>query len=294
VTTNVRNETNHKIILWRVALLLILMGLLALSVDDLTHYANIPTVALTLAPLGLIALTVKLMGKQSPLPAIDALALPVGIFLAGAGLTQVFQSLTDLIAIPIVTAILVMPAIYVGVIAGVIHCWRGQKTETSIKISTPSTAVCLGVLLLLVIVTYADHLSHFTDRGDIWLLQAGIIIALALGRSPEAGIAKSLCNASLVSIMIMTILGIIELTLAGQKTSFSDLTQYMYAINTAYTAMTAGLVAYMASIIISFKTGELEELQLPTKNWHLIEAFSFLIFITLAPPSIYHFLDVAP
>ena len=107
-----------------------MLVLFAFSVNDWTAYVYPLDIISILFPLGLIALIVPLVGKQSGFAAVEALALPIGLFMAGSGITQIFSGLTVLDDTPYVTGRLVMPAIYVGIIAGVLHCWDDLKDDT--------------------------------------------------------------------------------------------------------------------------------------------------------------------
>ena len=48
-----------------------------------------------------------------------------------------------------------------------------------------------------------------------------------------------------------------------------------------------GCVTYYFSFLIAIKDGSLEQINFTTKNWHIIEAFAFLVFLIYGPPTIW-------
>ena len=48
-----------------------------------------------------------------------------------------------------------------------------------------------------------------------------------------------------------------------------------------------GCVTYYFSFLIAIKDGSIEQINFTTKNWHIIEAFAFLVFLIYGPPTIW-------
>ena len=58
--------------------------------------------------------------------------------------------------------------------------------------------------------------------------------------------------------------------------------------------MLYGVNAYVLSFVLTLTTDDFSEnLNLTTKNWHLVEGFMFLFFMTLGPPTLFEIIDGA-
>jgi len=48
-----------------------------------------------------------------------------------------------------------------------------------------------------------------------------------------------------------------------------------------------GATLYIFSFLLSLRTGEIYGINFKLRNWHMLEAFSFYVFMTLAAPSLF-------
>lgn len=61
-------------------------------------------------------------------------------------------------------------------------------------------------------------------------------------------------------------------------------------IKFASTSLMYSAILYVFSFLLTLHTDEKTEIDFPTKNWHLVETYTFFIFLVFAPISISDYL----
>ena len=100
---------------------------------------------------------------------------------------------------------------------------------------------------------------------------------------------KRVTHATIIVISILAILGIIDLAMIGAKTMYADPDIYLKGMAKIYMSINTGLMINIFCIIWSITTGVSDEFDFGKINWHLLEAFSSIVLITISPPSLHHF-----
>jgi len=57
--------------------------------------------------------------------------------------------------------------------------------------------------------------------------------------------------------------------------------------NYAHYCLMYGAAIYICSFLLSLRTNEFQDINFKARNWHMLEAFSFYVFMTLAAPGIF-------
>ena len=102
---------------------------------------------------------------------------------------------------------------------------------------------------------------------------------------------KRVAHSTMFVVLIVAFLGIIDLAVIGANTGYADESAYVGGMSKIYISISTGLVIYLLCIIWSIAAGAFDDIDFGRLNWHLIEAFSLVVLITVSPPSIYHFMS---
>ena len=167
----------------------------------------------------------------------------------------------------------------------------GSSTQQMPKSSKRVGIFC--AFFLLSTVTYI--LVNLTASLPGWqtevALMLGLIAIVSFVSSSADMWVKRVAHSTMFVVLIVAFLGIIDLAVIGANTAFADLSAYVRGMSKIYISISTGLVVYLLCIIWSIAAGAFDDIDFGKLNWHLIEAFSLVVLITISPPSIYHFMS---
>jgi len=226
------------------------------------------------------------------------LGMPIGILATAIGLVSVFETQSDTglelskTALSIATYIMLLTVFY-GFLMSVLGFVLTDKDEmTRIKLPITSKSFYL-VLLIFSLVLWLALAQGNGVLGAInpppALLTAGLVIAFNLARK-ETGLAENFADASLAAIVMGIVVTVVTLYgNFGQSTNYDYIEPHAYLKITQYACYSIlyGSLLYIFSFFLSLRTNEFHEINFKARNWHMLEAFSFFVFMTLAAPSIF-------
>jgi len=173
-------------------------------------------------------------------------------------------------------------------------CRIHAKKEGSSEVRRPVSR--LGVFLLFGIIQIP--LGHALAEGiglpdaiklRPLLLIAGLSLLFAISRNTK-GLAEKLADSSLVAFIIGIFVSIISL-----YSNFGKLPRYHFiephvffqVTNNAHDLFLYGSWLYIFSFFLSLRLIGFAEVDFKKRNWHMLEALGFYVFMTLAAPSIF-------
>lgn len=226
------------------------------------------------------------------------LGMPMGILATAVGLVTVFETQSDTglelskTALSPATYIMLLTVFY-GFLMSVLGLVLTDKDEmTRIKLPITSKSFYL-VLLIFSLVLWVALAQTNGVLGAIdpppALLTAGLVIAFNLARK-ETGLAENFADASLAAIVMGIVVTVVTLYgNFGQSTNYDYIEPHAYIKITQYACYSIlyGSLLYIFSFFLSLRTNEFHEINFKARNWHMLEAFSFFVFMTLAAPSIF-------
>ena len=270
-------------------------------------FVSAPELNLLLDPGGIILVVLtpliiaEILDRENGFPISETflnLGMPIGILATAVGLASVFEVLSDtgmeISKTGITTATYIMlVTVFYGFLMSVLGFVLTDKNEMT-RIKLPITSKSFYLALLLVCLALWLNLAMANGvLGAInplpAFLTAGLVIAFNLARK-ETGLAENLADASLAAIVMGIVVTVV--TLYG---NFEQSTNYDYIEPHAYLEITKyacycilyGSFLYVFSFLLSLRTNEVHEINFKARNWHILEAFSFFVFMTLAAPSIF-------
>ena len=210
------------------------------------------------------------------------LSLPIGLLYTGVGLLGMAAFANDYRLIGPSAAILLLPALYGGVLSAVGHLWNdGEFDLSDNNISFVELCFLQTIFLVLTIwaIDNAIGLSVLSDLRVPALFLSLFILAIYLAKDRGSPIATTIADASLAGVLLCLVVCLI-----AWFGSAEDLDRR--AITFGSFGMVFGTYAYTSAFILSLYTGGASSINYAKKNWHLVEANTFFVFLLFVPQNV--------
>ena len=126
-------------------------------------------------------------------------------------------------------------------------------------------------------------LISFFDLNAFLVISILCLISIFLGKKDGKGIGDCLLDAAIYSAVISLVMALVLWYASGINPNVSP-------IKFASTSLMYSAILYVFSFLLTLYTDEKTEIDFPTKNWHLVETYTFFIFLVFAPISISDYL----
>ena len=259
-----------------------LRALSEVSSRGLGLFVDLVSAALALIP-AISAVVYLHFRRQLPFgKLLCILSLPIGLLYTGVGLLGMAAFANDYRLIGPSAAILLLPALYGGVLSAVGHLWNdGEFDLSDNNISFVELCFLQTIFLVLTIwaIDNAIGLSVLLDLRVPALFLSLFILAIYLARDRDSPIATTIADASLAGVLLCLVVCLI-----AWFGSAEDLDRR--AITFGSFGMVFGTYAYTSAFILSLYTGGASSINYAKKNWHLVEANTFFVFLLFVPQNV--------
>ena len=265
--------------------------LFSLSAHSVSALWDVASIIIVVGPIFLVCGFLKWRYDAPAAPLIYALGTPLGLLGVSLGLVFMFSYMTDLQALAPATAVLLLTALYGGIVSGLGYLFMEADQKTMPLIPKGSALICSLPVALVVFFAVLDEPSVlFGESGEV-LSMGALVVILSLVTPASHSLLKRMTNATMYVVLILTILGVIDLAGIGATTAYADPDAYLRGMSKIYLSINTGLLIYIFCIVWSIATGDFDDIDFGRMNWHLVEAFSLIVLITISPPSLYHFVS---
>jgi hypothetical protein len=263
--------------------------ILSLGASNLAAYVDLIAVIFVVFPIAFIAAFLSWRYDAPSSPLMHVLGVPLGLLGVSLGLISIFSGISDFNALAPATAILLLTILYGGTISGLGYLWGGAERSQMPKIPYHSALICGIPLVSVVYMASPEDLALLLGSDCEALVLLALVITLSMISFTSDPIVKRVTHATILVILILAILGIIDLAMIGANTMYADPDTYLQGMAKIYMSINTGLMIYIFCIIWSITAGVFDDIDFGKINWHLVEAFSLIVLITISPPSLYHF-----
>ena len=263
--------------------------ILSLGASNLSAYLDLIAVTFVIVPIAFIAAFLGGRYDAPSSPLMYVLGLPLGLLGVSLGLISIFSGMSDFNALAPATAILLLTILYGGTISGLGYLWGGAERSQMPKIPYHSALICGIPLVSVVYMASPEDLALLLGSDYEALVLLALVVTLSMISFTSDPIVKRVTHTTILVILILAILGIIDLAMIGAKTMYADPDIYLKGMAKIYMSINTGLMIYIFCIIWSITAGVFDDIDFGKINWHLVEAFSLIVLITISPPSLYHF-----
>jgi len=227
------------------------------------------------------------------------LGMPISLVLTATGLVTYFSAFTDVTdELPDVRGIgaathLMLVTILCGLVLGLMgFILKKDKASKSPNLPIPLRPFLALLFIFLLYVTYVVYETFgFSRLVSIYpaTLTIGLTFLFLVVRR-QTGTAENLSDAGLATVIMGIIISTTELYHNfGSSDDYQFLEPHLFFQITTYAnyCLFYGASIYVISFLWSLKTNETENINFKLRNWHMLEAFSFYVFMTLAAPSVF-------
>ena len=265
--------------------------LLSLSAHSASVFLDPASGIIVLVPIIIICGFLKWRYNAPIPPLVYALGTPLGLLGVSLGLIFMFSYMSDFLALAPATAVLLLTALYGGVVSGLGYLFIGTDQKPMPKIGLWAGLLCTASIAVIAFIAVSDEPWVIYGTSGEPLSMIALVLVLVFITPSSHSFVKRLTNSTMFVILILTIVGVIDLAGIGAETNYADPEAYLKGMSKIYLSINTGLLIYLLCIVWSIYSGDFDDLDFGRMNWHLVEAFSLIVLITISPPSLYHFLS---
>jgi len=227
------------------------------------------------------------------------LGMPLGLVGSAIGLVLVFgihtldPSNLSIELMGTITSIMLLTVMYGLILCVLGYMLRKQQAKRAIALPIGIATFYCSLLIIFLAVASAMLLSQnigvFYSPAPLFL-SSGLVFLSFFARENGRGPAECVADASLAIIILGILISVVELYGSFGENQFNAFIEPQLFFNTANFAnygMLYGATLYIFSFLLSLRTGEIYGINFKLRNWHMLEAFSFYVFMTLAAPSLF-------
>ena len=240
--------------------------------------------AVTFATVALLFWRIRL----DPLYAMLVLGIPIGLIFAIVETVRTLQQMNNLDSL----LIGVLSALTVAVVGGLVSAVGsvGHQRNTNIRSRSLTQLECLALAILLIVFLLAmahnsDALVAVLDWSSAKVLLSILLVGLGVTAFKGINFRDSLPNI----FVCVALIGAAISTIGWMLTSLSeDVKGTGPAVAIGLLTMLYGIFFYVLSFFLHLNApGNPDDHGFTTKNWHLVEGFTFLFFMNLGPPTLF-------
>ena len=178
-------------------------------------------------------------------------------------------------------AVLLLSALYGGVLSAVGYLWSDEDfvpSDNHISLVEVCFLQVVFLVLTLVAIDGVVGLVILVDLRVPALFLSLFIIAIYLAKDRDTPIATTIADASLAGVLLSLVVSLIAWFGSAEELD-------RMAISFGSLGMVFGTYVYIAAFILSLYSGGASSIDYAKKNWHLVEANTFLVFLLFVPQS---------
>ena len=282
---------------WSREAMFFILAFLGICILAWTALDNMPSTFLNVN-LWLIAAIAPVLGflffriRLDPLYGLMILGIPLGIIFSIIELVSMLQNASNPRMISLAVSTALSFAFAGGLLSsiGYFGCGKIEVTHTT-KLKPQDfflVAIFLCVLYVGVILK-SSGLGAFIDIPSLKIFLAVSFIGIGIAKLKKSQIIVTLPNI----FICVALIGAAFSTIGWILTSLtSDLEGIGPVMAIGLLTMLYGVFFYVLSFIFCLTSEQAAQgINFTTKNWHLVEGFTFLFFMTLGPPTLFEVLS---
>ena len=270
------------------AILLLVIGFLLLALVFAQTY-GLSVLVTTISTIGLILITSSFVSYRSGLNSgytLMVTAIPLCCCKVIIGIVSAILLMSGKEGLYHLSNVLII--LTAGAVLSSIGYFCSPKNLNELKTKSLNWYDIMIVLLALSIWFFLEissaevEILAFIDQSSILITVAFVAFSTGGALLIDRKVSASLTDGSVATVLF----GIVICT-AFYFTTLQD--PKSVGPNLAIGLLTClyGIILYYFSFLYSLKEGTVQQLNLTTKNWHVIEGLGFLIFLVFGPPTIW-------
>ena len=219
------------------------------------------------------------------------LGIPVGISFSIVDIVNLLTTATSPDAISLGIATSLFFAFFGGFVSAIGYfgySWGEPVKQRKLRII--DCLIALAIIVIVPVIRWSNF-ADFLDATSLGIFCSVLAMGIGLTKFKEMPVLSALPNI----FVCVSLLGAALSTIGFVSASFA-MDRQLAGPNMAIGLLTMlyGVNAYVLSFLLTLTTDDFSKnLNLTTKNWHLVEGFMFLFFMTLGPPTLFEIIDGA-
>ena len=224
------------------------------------------------------------------------LGIPLGISLSIVDLVNLLNNVSGIDALDIGLSTSLLLAFFGGLVSAI--GYFGYSWDEPVKQRELRIVDCFFVSAIIVVVPAARYIEYsfrnndfadFLDPTSLGIFCSVFAMGIGLTKFKEMPVLSALPNI----FVCVALLGAAHSTIGWVSASLiSDLPMAGPTIVMGLLTMLYGVNAYLLSFVLILASDDFyENLNLTTKNWHLVEGFMFFFFMTLGPQTLFEIIQ---
>tara|TARA_B110000008_G_scaffold261110_1_gene282245 strand:+ start:1048 stop:1887 length:840 start_codon:yes stop_codon:yes gene_type:complete len=224
------------------------------------------------------------------------LGIPLGISLSIVDLVNLLNHVDSMNELDLGLSTSLLLAFFGGFVSAI--GYFGHSWDEPVKQRELRMIDCFIASAIIVVVPAARYIEYsfrvsdfaaFLDATSLGIFCSVFAMGIGLTKFKEKPVLPALPNIFVCVALLGAALSTIG-WVSGSLTS--DLPMAGPTIVMGLLTMLYGVIAYVLSFVLTLTTDDIpENLNLTTKNWHLVEGFMFLFFMTLGPQTLFEMLQ---
>ena len=258
------------------------------AVTDVLSIASLQLSGAFLAVIFAIVAILFWRIRLDPFYALMVLGIPMGLIFSIVAIVELLQTMNDPDALPTAVSSALVTAMLGGLLSAVGSFGYERSEDLRSRSLRQSEFLALGgslIVLLLVTIFYLNVLHAVLNWSAAKILLSILLVGLGVTVFKEIDFRDGLPNlficVSLIGAAISTI-GWILTSLADDMKGIGP------AMAIGLLTMLYGVSFYVLSFLLHLTApGDPDDHEFTTKNWHLVEGFTFLFFMNFGPPTLF-------
>ena len=247
--------------------------------SGLNAYIDAASVQVVVGTLFVVSFVFILKKSLAVFQILLALGIPVGLLGGNIGISGMVLNMSDPNAVGPASSVMLLTALYGALFSagGYFAIGKLQK-PLDMKITGKQLTLILigcGVLWVWPMAAGAG-LTSFWSLPALFVNLGLIGMAIFMNTDKSKSLVHCGSDGALAAIMVSLVTALVEWFMSSPKV---DITAVAFGcISVMY-----GTMIYIVCYIVSLWTGDTDQINFRVKNWHLVEANTFYIFLVFAP-----------
>ena len=258
--------------------LLIVLSLAFLP-SGISAYADAASFQIVAGTLLMVSFVFLLKKSSAAFEIWLALGIPVGLLGGNIGVSGMVLQISDPNAVGPASAVLMLTGLYGALFSASGYFALGKlQKPLDMKITGKQlTLILIGCGVIWVLpMAQGLGLEAYWSLPALILYLGFVVMAIFMNTDKNKSLVHCVSDAALAGILVSLVAALVGWF---QSSPQVDITAVAFgSISVMY-----GTIIYIVCYIVSLWTGDTDQINFRVKNWHLVEANTFYIFLVFAP-----------
>ncbi len=256
----------------------VLISLCFALVGGLSAYGDPASYQIVVGTLFIVSFVFILKKSLAFFQILLALGIPVGLLGGNMGVSGMILDLPDANSVGPASGVMLLTALYGALCSAVGYFAIGNlQKPVDMKITGKQlTLILIGCGVLWVLPMASVGLRFFWSLPALFINLGFIVMAAFMNTDKKKSLVHCVSDGALAGIMVSLVAALVGWFQSSPEVDIN-------AVAFGSISVMYGTMIYIVCYIVSLWTGDTDQINFRVKNWHLVEANTFYIFLVFAP-----------